>query len=146
MTRPIFKYLTFGFLLSAAAGYGIALAEDAASGLIVRPVMEYKSDKLRDPFKNYLTEEKPEPVTAETPVAERPQLDLSKFQVTGIIWGGRMPQAIINGHVLTIGDKLGDVEIISIEKKGITISYGGEIFDLSSPGLSPSAPATAENK
>ncbi len=141
--RLILKYLAFGFLLTAAAGQGIALAEDAAGAVPVRPVMEYKSDKLRDPFKNYLTEEKPEPLPQETAVVEKPQLDLNKFTVTGIIWGVRVPQAIINGRVLTIGDKLEGAEIISIEKKGITVSFGGVIFDLPSPGLSSTTPAAS---
>ena len=137
--------MTFGFFLAGITGSNVLAAEEAVgSGAITRPVMEYKAAKLRDPFKNCLSEEKPEPVAVETPVVEKPQLDLSKLTVQGIIWGVKIPQAIINGMILTIGDKIEGAEILSIEKKGITLSYGGGIFDLSSPGLSSSVTPAAK--
>lgn len=112
-----------------------ALAEGVAiEGVIVRPVMEYKSDKLRDPFKEYVKKEEPKEMPQENPDLIKPELDLNKFKVQGIIWGGAMPQAIINEKVLKIGDLIEDAEILKIEKNGITLSFNREIYNLNAPG------------
>jgi hypothetical protein len=37
-----------------------------------------------------------------------------------------MPQAIVNGQVVRIGDTIAGVKITKIEKQGITIDYSGE--------------------
>lgn len=130
------KYILFVFLLIAAIDQKfIASAEEITDdGLMVRPVVEYKSSKLRDPFRTYLIKEEPKPVPQENVDLTKPQLDLNKLQVQGIIWGGNIPQAIINNNVLTIGNLIEGAEILSIEKKGITLSFNGAIFDLAAPG------------
>ncbi len=114
---------------------GLAQAvETVSEEVIVRPIVEYKSGKLRDPFKTYLVKEEPRPLPQEELNLALPVLDLNQFQVQGMIWGVKIPQAIINNKVLTIGDSIEGAEILSIEKKGITLSYGGSIFDLGAPG------------
>jgi len=65
-------------------------------------------------------------------VAEE-KVDLNKFIVQGIIWGGQLPQAIINKRVLTIGDVIEESKIEKIDKSGVTLSYKTQIFKLSSP-------------
>ena len=104
---------------------------------MVRPVVEYKSGKLRDPFKTYLIKEDPKPVLEENTDSAKPQLNLSKLKVQGIIWGVKTPQAIINNQVLTLGDLIEGAEILSIDKKGITLSYNGAIIDLTAPVRDP---------
>lgn len=130
------KYILFVFFLSGAIQQNsIALAEEAAAeGVIVRPVVEYKSGKLRDPFRTYFVKEEIKESSQENLDLPKPEFDLSKLKVQGIVWGGRSPQAIINGQVLSVGDLIEGAQIVSIEKKGITLSFVGAIFDLAAPG------------
>jgi hypothetical protein len=133
------KYILFVFFLITAIGQKfIVLAEEAATDLIIaRPTVQYESSKMRDPFRSYLIEEVPKEVPAENAELAKPKLDLNKLQVQGVIWGVKAPQAIINNKVLKIGDLIEGAEILSIEKKGITLSFNGEISDLSAPGQVP---------
>ena len=57
---------------------------------------------------------------------EKTSLPLPKFTIEGIIWNANMPQAIVNGQVVRIGDTIEGVRIVKIEKQGITIDYNGE--------------------
>ena len=139
------KYIIFIFFLIVAIDQRfVALVRAAiAEGVIVRPVMEYKSDKLRDPFKTYLIKEEVKVDTQENLDLINPEFDLSKLKVQGTVWGVKIPQAIINGKVLTIGDLVEDAEILSIDNKGITLSFKGAIYNLAAPGQStPQAKAS----
>ena len=132
------KYILFFILSIAAMNHGfIAVAEETtADGIIVRPVVEYNSGKLRDPFKTCLIKEEPKKVPEKETDLPKPVLDLNILKVQGIIWGVKNPQAIINDKVLTIGDLIEGAEILSIEKKGITLNFKGTILDLAAPGQS----------
>jgi hypothetical protein len=134
-----FKYLLFIlFIMGAIDSKFIALGEETVNDdIIARPVVEYKSAKLRDPFRTYFTKEEPKPISQEITELPKPILDFSKFKVQGTIWGVKTPQVIINNKVLTIGDSIEGAEIVGIEKKGITLSYDGAIFDLSAAGQTP---------
>ncbi|MCX5669031.1 MAG: hypothetical protein NTX89_02790 [Candidatus Omnitrophica bacterium] len=158
MTNRSGKLILFVFFLSAAIDLKfIALAEETTidgkitrieqkfitageantvEGIIARPVMEYESDKLRDPFERYLVKEVPKELPQEITDSAKPKLDLSKLKVQGIIWGVKTPQAIINAKVLTVGDLIEGAKILKIEKKGVTLGFNGEIFDLAVPGQS----------
>ncbi|MFH0917612.1 MAG: hypothetical protein V1830_00585 [Candidatus Omnitrophota bacterium] len=130
------KNILLVFLLAGLIGQNpLAWAEEVVTpeGLIVRPVVEYKSGKLRDPFKTYFIKEEIKEVLPESTDLSRPEFDLNKLKVQGIIWGAKIPQAIINDKVLTIGDLIEGAQIVSIEKKGITLSYYGAVFDLPAP-------------
>ena len=126
------KYILFVFSVIAVIDLKfIASAEETTPEMVIaRPVMEYRADKLRDPFKGYLTKEELKEVPQENADLIKPALDIDKLKVQGIIWGVKTPQAIINGNVLTIGDVVEGAEILSIDKKGITLSSNGVIFDL----------------
>lgn len=132
------SYIVFVFFLIGAIDQRItALAEEVVTDeIIARPVVEYKSSKLRDPFRTYLIKQEPRQAPQESVNLTGPGLDLGRLKVQGIIWGGSTPQAIINNKVLTIGDLIEGAEILSIEKKGITLSFNGAIFDLTAPGQS----------
>ncbi len=54
------------------------------------------------------------------------EIPLPKLTIEGIIWNSDMPQAIVDGKVVRIGDVIKNVEIIDIEKKGIIVNYNGE--------------------
>jgi hypothetical protein len=117
-------------------GFIAAAEETTADGIIARPVVEYSSGKLRDPFKTALIKEEPKKVPEKEAELPKPVLDLSTLNVQGIIWGVKNPQAIINDKVLTIGDLIEGAEILSIDKKGITLNFNGSILDLAAPGQS----------
>jgi hypothetical protein len=136
MKNRVCQCILFVFFLIAVIGLKfMVLAEELNSaGLIVRPAMEYKSDDLRDPFKTYIIKEQPEVVILDhKELPKQPEFDLDKLKVQGIIWGVKTPQAIINGRVLTIGDSIEGAQIVNIEKKGITLSFDGAMFDLCAP-------------
>jgi len=43
--------------------------------------------------------------------------------VQGVIWGGAMPQAIINNRVINIGNVIEGAKVIDINKKGVVLLY-----------------------
>ena len=136
MMKRSAKYILSVFFLSGLIQQSsFALAEEAATdGIIVRPVVEYNSSKLRDPFKTYLVKEEIQGSPQENSDLAKPEFDTSKLAVQGIIWGVKSPQTIINGQVLSVGDTIENAQIVSIDKKGITLSFMGAIFDLPAPG------------
>ncbi|MDD5130227.1 MAG: hypothetical protein PHS66_04150 [Candidatus Omnitrophica bacterium] len=139
MSRIYSHILCILFLTGIFAFKFMAWAEDSVTdGLIKRPVVEYKSAQLRDPFKTYFVKEELKPVVEEKTEEARPEIDRSRLKVQGIIWGVKVPQAIINDKVLTIGDLIEGAEIVSIEKTGVTLSFNGAIFDLAAPGIGSS--------
>ena len=129
------KIIFFAVFLSAAISHKfIVLAEDTtASGIIERPAVEYESSKQRDPFSTYLRKDDLNSAALEN-ADLKPEFDLSILKVQGIIWGVNTPQAIINNEVLTVGNLIQGAKILSIEKKGITLSFKGRVYDLTIPG------------
>jgi hypothetical protein len=134
MKRPG-VYILFLIILNVATTAQLCAAQEAATDTVSidRPVMEYKSGRFRDPFKTYLIKEEPKPVLEESVEVPKPQFDFSKISIQGIVWGVDHPQAIINDRVFTVGDTIEGAQILSIDKKGITLNFYGEILDLSSP-------------
>lgn len=106
---------------------GLSIAEETEA--ILKPV-EYKAQNLRDPFQSPL---KKEAETITEVIPEAPPPDLSSLTVQGIVWGGKMPQAIINNKVVKVGDTIEGMRIVSIDKEGITVSQGNRNYNLSSP-------------
>ncbi len=111
-------------------------------------MIEYTSGDLRDPFGDLfqLAEEKAkkekESQIIQNPleniVPDKPLPSLDNFKVQGVIWGGKFPQAIINNKVLGVGDSIEGVEIVEIDKKGITLNFAGRTATLAAPGNPPS--------
>lgn len=125
----------------------IVFADSNNDGVILRPVIEYSSGDLRDPFSDLLQlaiekeQKEKEGQYIEAPQEntdlQRPILSLKKFKVQGVIWGGKLPQAIINNKILGVGDSIDGAEIVSIEKKGITLNFAGRMANLATPGNAP---------
>jgi len=139
----------FGVILILLAGLAnVVFADSNNDGLISRPVIEYTSGDLRDPFSDLfqLAEEKAkkekEAQTIQAPleniVPDKPLPSLDNFKVQGVIWGGKFPQAIINNKVLGVGDSIEGVEIVKIDKKGITLNFAGRTATLAALGNPPS--------
>ena len=51
-----------------------------------------------------------------------------KLTVTGVMGGGRTVRGtvIVNGQMLTLGDAVDGARIVSIDKRGVTLSFSGE--------------------
>lgn len=136
MMNRAFKYILIMSILSGINFFHTVLAEvNSTAALISRPQVEYKSRQLRDPFQSYLTKDKAtlsQPQEASN--LAQPKINLDALEVQGIIWGGKMPQAIINNKVLVVGDLVDGFPISSIDKGGVSLNVAGEIIDLSAPG------------
>jgi len=85
---------------------------------------EYIGSKLRDPFKSYL----PETEIGRSRAAV--SLQLGKLHLTGVIWGGKLPLAIINDKVYRVGDSILGIKIIEINKTGVLLQYKEETYIL----------------
>ena len=115
---------------------GSATAKQVASTeLILRPVLEYQSEGVRDPFLDYLPEKQEQKAQAE--VKEDFANKLKTLEVQGIIWGSGMPQAIVNNKVIRAGDMLeGGARVTSINKAGITLMMDDIEYKLGPPAVS----------
>jgi len=123
------------FLAGAINSTFFVLAQDDTLAVIaVRPVVEYSSGQLRDPFQTYIIKEKKTDSIERVSISTQPEIDLSKFKVQGIIWGGKITQAIINDQVFTVGDSIDGVKILSIDKKGVSLGLAEGIAILAAPG------------
>ncbi|MDD5561852.1 MAG: hypothetical protein PHT50_06995 [Candidatus Omnitrophica bacterium] len=130
-------------LLSGSAH--IACAEESNNeGLISRPVIEYSSGDLRDPFGDLLQlaiekeqqekEEKSKQQPREEANPQKSMINLDQFKVQGVVWGGRLPLVIINNKILGVGDSIDGAKIVNIDKKGVTLNLAGEKINLPAPG------------
>ena len=90
------------------------------------PQVEYNVTNLRDPFEPEPFEEEVEVEDEQNDTNKIPtQSPLPPLDIQGIVWGGRLPQAIINNQVVKIGDLVSGVRVVDISKKGITVFYSG---------------------
>jgi len=138
MMKRSYSYILLVFLAAAVINFGfIALAqENTVDEIITRPQIKYKSGQLRDPFVSVMVKEEKRQDSQKQGAAElnQPKIDLGALKVQGVIWGTKMSQAIINNKVLVVGDLIDGAEILSINKKGVTLSFAGEVVHLSAPG------------
>lgn len=106
----------------------------AKSDTVTLPGIEYKSEGLRDPFEGVF---KKEPAInkeyADRPVQESIQIPPPALTVQGIIWGGKIQQAIINDKLVKIGDTIEEAQVSSISKDGVEIIFKNRTFKLPSP-------------
>ena len=63
---------------------------------------------------------------------QEPQASSLEANVTGLIWNSNRPQAIVDGEVLEIGDKINGMEIVSIQKTGIEVKFSEKTFKIKS--------------
>jgi|GEM_PF-633514 len=92
---------------------------------IARPTVEYTSSGLKDPFRLF----KPAKETKKIEIVDIP-VNPPELQVSGLIWGAETPQAIVNGKVVKIGDRVENARIESIGKSGVVIEFSGKKFTL----------------
>ncbi|MBU1087829.1 MAG: general secretion pathway protein GspB [Candidatus Omnitrophica bacterium] len=70
--------------------------------------------------------EKPEKLLGFEPLAK--DVVLPKIDLQGIIWSKRVPQVIINGGVMNVGDFIEAFEIKEIQRTGIVLFYKGNDY------------------
>lgn len=109
-------------------------APDVERDVIRKPNLEYKSEKLPDPFRKQFEEVA---AAAEAPVSreEGYSNELSaelrdSFAIQGIIWGGRFPQAIMNNKVVKVGDEVMGARIIEINPNGISVLFEDRVYNV----------------
>jgi hypothetical protein len=94
---------------------------------IVRPVVEYKSQGLRNPFEQSALILQ----SSEGEVGLKPEAGkLPQLTIQGVIWGSNIPQAIINNKVVKVGDILEGAEVTEINKEGVIILFAGVSYKL----------------
>jgi len=81
-----------------------------------------KKDPLKNLLQLYLYK------TRVVQTEEKVTIPLPELTIEGIIWNSHMPQAIVNGKIVRIGDIVKDVEIIDIKRNGIVVGSNGEKF------------------
>jgi hypothetical protein len=101
--------------------------------------LAYKADGLKDPFRARI--KKSDQPVMEEKKEEKVDKPLPLLTIEGIIWGGKFPQAIVNGQVARVGDSImagtanaGDnVRIDAISRDGITVFFNNRTYEVSSP-------------
>jgi hypothetical protein len=137
----------FFFVYFLATGQVPCALASSLEGVVSRPEIEYSSGDLRDPFDDLLQkaiererkeqEAKNAPVQEEETQAVKEEMpSLDKFNVQGVIWGGKFPQAIINNKILSVGDSVEGFKIANIEKNRVILSFAGRLISLPTPGIS----------
>lgn len=99
-----------------------------SQGPISRPIVEYTSGTLRDPFQGVNTR----PISSGQ--AQVQAKELPPMTIQGIMWGGKFNQAIINSKVVKAGDTIEGAQVISIEKNKIILIFEGRKFTLTVVG------------
>jgi hypothetical protein len=123
MIRRLILTLLFLAGIAACAAF-VAWAQESS---ITRPPVQYRASDLRDPFDNNLP--KKAGVTGDTKSGP------PALTVSGVLWGGSIPQAIINDKVVKVGDKIEKAEVISISKEGVSVLYGEQEYTINSPAV-----------
>jgi len=99
----------------------------AAKPVITRPKVEYKASDFKDPFRPKVAK------ANEAGISKKKQVVLPDLKIQGIVWGGQIPQAVINDKVIKVGDTIQNVHIIDINKFGVLAVFEGQEFNISSP-------------
>lgn len=90
---------------------------------------KYESRGKRDPFVPLVGGSRPIVMKLEDATSA------DDVKVEGIAIGAQGKKvAILNAEVLKEGDKVGEVELVRVEKKFVTISIGGKSYNLYLPG------------
>lgn len=104
-----------------------APAPEAAPAQEAGPEPSALVTPARDPFAVppavQLVLQPPPESAAATPEAERPMPSLT---VQGLFWGITPARAIVNDQIVKPGDTVDDVQIVAIDRRGITVDFHGK--------------------
>jgi len=130
-TRQINQKILFIALGISAFVVGTLFAVDnlekAKTPALTKQKVEYHAEGIRDPFKPLKIEL--EEATSE----EETTQTLPDLKIQGVVWGGSLPQAIINNKVVKVGDTIEKAKVIDINKDGITVLFSGRKYNIYSP-------------
>ncbi|HEX9564656.1 MAG TPA: hypothetical protein VF981_11820 [Gemmatimonadaceae bacterium] len=126
---------------SLASLRGMMIPEGSEAGLDARETPHeprYTAHELRDPFESLLpsairaAQAAPQPVMPGVPIdagmgqtAVEPAVQFPEIAVQGMLWGGPVPVAVIDGGVYQVGDTVSGARITAIERAGVTMEYQG---------------------
>ncbi|MDD5255039.1 MAG: hypothetical protein PHR11_03185 [Candidatus Omnitrophica bacterium] len=112
-----------------AASAGACFAQDAGGDAALRPAqVEYRAEDLEDPFGAEVIEQPQEKKEEKVEVKQLPPM-----VIQGLIWGGALPQAIVNEKVVKVGDIIEEARVVDIRKDGLIVSFQGEEHTIPSP-------------
>ncbi|MBU2474242.1 MAG: hypothetical protein KKG91_05860 [Candidatus Omnitrophica bacterium] len=77
---------------------------------LLLPILLYSAESYRNPFESLLPKEEAKVSELASQEAAKP-LDVV---IQGVLWGSAIPQAIIDGDVYKVGDKLKSIENASL--------------------------------
>ncbi|GEM_PF-3465218 len=92
------------------------------------PTLLVKKLQERDTEAKTLKDKKNTPLQPETVSAQ--QIGITDLELQGIFWGIANPQAIINRQIVSVGDRIKDVEVEAITKNSVILSQNGQKFEL----------------
>ena len=108
-------------------------------------MLEYNAETFRDPMKSLLPTEPVQPAALSVAQETEPKLPPPQAEpeapvatLEGMVWGGRFPQAIINGEVYSVGDTIDGALITAIDRGGVTVETSDAKFVISPSSGSPS--------
>ena len=138
-----FFFLWLVFFVFPLLGLSQTASDKENADVLKRPNIEYTATDFRDPFypQIFITEEEEPKVEEFRELIKYKPSELFSFTIQGIIWNPDNPMVIINNQVCKKGDdilmqsKKGDsgsekINIIDIERDGVTIIYSGEMEKL----------------
>ncbi|MFH1045396.1 MAG: hypothetical protein V1727_00340 [Candidatus Omnitrophota bacterium] len=102
-------------------------AEDAPAKA-TWPQVSYSGENVRDPFLSPF--ELGAVATNANEKKNETKPTLPHLEVQGLIWGTKLPQAIINNQIIRPGDTISGAEILDVRKEGVYVLYGGYQFIL----------------
>ncbi len=84
--------------------------------------------EIIEPVEEAVPEPEPEPIIKEQlplyqPEEKIPPPTPDAYVITGLVWNTDRPQAVVNGKIVDIGDRLDYWEVVDINKTGIELSY-----------------------
>lgn len=96
---------------------------------LLLPILLYSADNYRNPFESLLPKEEGKGAAGLSEEIVEPL----QIAVQGVLWGSQMPQAIIDGDVYRVGDKLKSLEdaaIFRITDNVVFIMHGDKIHKM----------------
>lgn len=141
--------------LSVASG---SLNENTNQNLDLDQETLQKLISIRNPFESQLpqpgqavskteTQVAPEPVgMGPEPTPPQPKIipSLPQCSITGLVWDSQKPQAILNGKIIGLGDKIESWTVTQITKDGVEITFENEKFLIGRKGM-PGANSATRN-
>jgi hypothetical protein len=105
----------------------------------------FAAQELRDPFKSWI----PDPVAEVEPAGlagvdngteqdEEPWTP-PEIVVQGLLWGAAKPKVIIDNEVYNVGEAIEGMQIVAVDRNGMTVEHGDSWWRYAPGGETPTA-------